>query len=350
MMLDQAPLVPAVSYEHLLRLSDDWGLFEHAAYTVPRPAHGYCVDDVARGLIALVRAPRADTRLQRQARVYLQFVISAQAVDGAFHNRLGTDLRWQDQPTTEDWWGRAVWGLGTAVGRAPALARQAKMPFDRAVVRRSEWSRAMSYAALGAAEVLRVQPGHRAATDLLSDAVDVIGEPIGDDWMWPEVRLRYGNASLAEAVIAGGLYLKRPAALRRGLAMLDWLLRVETSGDHLSVTPVRGWSQGEPRPGFDQQPIEVAALADACARAYDITGDKRWRRGVVLSAGWFLGANDIGVSLVDSDSGGGCDGLMPHGRNENQGAESTLALISTLQQVDRLGLADDIVELLRRNG
>jgi hypothetical protein len=27
---------------------------------------------------------------------------------------------------------------------------------------------------------------------------------------------------------------------------------------------------------FDQQPIEVAALADACSRAFALTGDERW--------------------------------------------------------------------------
>jgi hypothetical protein len=110
----------------------------------------------------------------------------------------------------------------------------------------------------------------------------------------------------------------------------------ETSGDHLSPTPVAGWSLGEPRPGFDQQPIEVAALADAAATAFDVTADDFWLDVVTLAAGWFLGANDARVSLVDPLSGGGCDGLSRFDRNENQGAESTLALLSTFQQAHRL--------------
>ena len=113
--------------------------------------------------------------------------------------------------------------------------------------------------------------------------------------------------------------------------MLGWLLDIETAGDHLSITPVGGWVTGEPRPGFDQQPIEVAALADACARAYAITGDRRWQTGLLRCEAWFLGANDAGISLVDSITGGCCDGLHRGGRNENQGAESTLAMISTFQ-------------------
>ena len=101
--------------------------------------------------------------------------------------------------------------------------------------------------------------------------------------------------------------------------MLAWLLDVETTGDRLSVTPVGGWARGELRPGYDQQPIEVAALADACARALDLTGDPHWAAGLERCRAWFLGANDTGVMLLDVISGGGCDGLMQHGRQREPG-------------------------------
>jgi hypothetical protein len=165
----------------------------------------------------------------------------------------------------------------------------------------------------------------------------LIGRPVHDlDWGWPEPRLAYANAILPEVLLAAGSLLEDPSALTDGLAMLAWLLDVETSGDQLSVTPAAGWTTGEPRPGFDQQPIEVAALADACARAFELTGDPRWRDGVRRAAGWFLGDNDSGTPLLDAVSGGGCDGLERNGRNENQGAESTLALISTMQHAQRM--------------
>jgi len=93
---------------------------------------------------------------------------------------------------------------------------------------------------------------------------------------------------------------------------------------------------GEARPGYDQQPIEAASLADACARAVALTGDGRFVAGVSRAVAWFLGDNDAGVAMFDLDTGGGYDGLEPGGRNDNQGAESTLALVSTLQQGLRL--------------
>ncbi len=50
---------------------------------------------------------------------------------------------------------------------------------------------------------------------------------------------------------------------------------------------------------------------------------------------WFLGDNDVGTRMWDPATGGGYDGLTAHGPNLNQGAESTLALISTLQHARR---------------
>ncbi len=325
-----------VSFAHLYKLSDGGGLFEHARLTEPRREHGYCIDDIARGLIVAVREPDRAAQLSDLADFYLWLVTDAQAPDGRFHNRRGLSLRWTDKPSLEDCWGRALWGLGTAAARLPQGSGSADLAlhhFDLSAQQRSPYLRAMAFAALGAAEVLTRHPNHVGARTLLADAADRITARtnLAADWPWPESRLRYSNASLPEVLLAAGALLDLPQARADGLALLAWLLTVETSGDHLSMTPVGGWVSGEPRPGFDQQPIEVAALADACHRAYAITGDPVWRAGLLRCEAWFRGANDAGVSLLDDISGGGCDGLHRSGRNENQGAESTLAMISTFQ-------------------
>jgi hypothetical protein len=326
--------VPSVSFRHLLRLTDDVGLFEHAEGTVPRQEHGYCVDDVARGLVAVCRAPAPAAELVALARRYLDFVVSAQAADGRFHNRLGYDRRWKDQPSAKDCWGRAVWGLGVAAasGPTPEVRTDALTAFERGVAVRSPWPHAMAFAALGAAAVLDVTPDHAEALSLLADTARVIGEPPADeDWAWPLPRLTYANAALAEAVICAGAKLGDPLLLDRGLRMLAWLLDRESSRGHLSVTPVGGLLPGDTGPGFDQQPIEAAAMADACRRAAAITGDERWLAGVQRCVQWFLGANDARISLLDQRSGGGCDGLSAATRNRNQGAESTIAAIWAMQ-------------------
>jgi hypothetical protein len=335
---------PAPSFAHLRRLTDDTGLFEHAEGRSPRELEGYCVDDVARALVTVSREPIAATAESEQelavlGEIYLKFTLAAQAGDGRFHNRFGADRRWQDRPGIGDCWGRALWGLGTVVSgpRGARRGHAALESFGRGAVWHSPWRRPMAYAALGAAEVLAVFPEHREARTLLVAAARRIGRPRQEtSWPWPEDRLTYANALLPEALLAAGTALGDESLQADGLSLLGWLLEIETGYRHLSVTPVGGRGPGEVGPAFDQQPIEVAALAEACGRAYALTGDRRWAEGVQLAVAWFLGDNDAGTPLHDAESGGGCDGLEPAGRNENQGAESTLAVLSTLQQVRRL--------------
>jgi hypothetical protein len=330
---------PPVPFQHLLRLSDEIGLLEHARGVVPRLEHGYCVDDVARGLVMVCREPSPAPELIVLARRYLAFLARAQAPDGRLRNRLGHDRRWRDEPGTEDWWGRALWGFGTAAARGPGtrLGAEARTRFECSAQARSPWPHAMAFAALGAAEILDAWPDHPGALSLLASAVPVIGRPPPNAaWPWPCPRLSYANAALAEAVIVAGWRLGSGPVLRDGLRMLEWLLECETRDGHLSVVPVGGWGPGEQRPGFDQQPIEVAAIADACMRAASVTGDPSWLGGAEMCVAWFLGDNDAHVPLLDEQSGGGCDGISPSGRNRNQGAESTLAMISVLQQGRRL--------------
>ncbi len=350
---------PQPIFDHLIRLSDDTGLLEHARGSVPLRMHGYCVDDVARGLMVICREPAPPAVLIGLAERYLSFLMHAQAADGSFHNRLGYDRRWLDRADTGDWWGRAVWGLGTAAARARGSALRdsafmdtafmdtafmdtafmdtAFMAFELAAHQRTRWPRAMAFAGLGAAEILRVVPDHEGARRLLADAVTTVGPPgKADTWPWPEPRLTYANAALAEVALAAGQHLDDARATDCGLRWLDWLLETETRDGHLSPTPVGGWGPGEPRPAFAQQPIEAAAMADACARAFAMTGDTRWVDGLHLAIGWSLGDNDVKAELANWTTGGGGDGLERSGRSLNEGAESTLALLSTLQHARHL--------------
>ena len=333
-----ARAVPALTFAHLARLTDDTGLLEHARHATPRREHGYCTDDVARGLVVTSRQPDPPREVLQLAERYLAFLTHAQDPHGAFHNRLGFHRSWTDQPGLGDWWGRALWGLGTAAARSPApwIRTEALLAFTLGASCRSPAPHAMAFAALGAAELLRADPGNVLAAALLADAAAAIGDPDPDpSWPWPHQRLTYANAALAEALIAAGDLLGDPALLAAGLRMLTWLLDIQTRAGHLSVLPSAGWQRGGPRLRHDQQPIEVAALADACATAAGITGDDVWRQGVNHSVAWFLGANDVNTVMWDPETGGGYDGLTLQGPNLNQGAESTLALLSTLQHPRR---------------
>jgi len=190
---------------------------------------------------------------------------------------------------------------------------------------------------LGAAELLSVEPGHRPARALLTDYAAGLARPNGDAaWPWPEPRLTYANAVLPEAMIAAGVALEDATLRQRGLDLLAWLVDYETADGHLSPTPVGGRGPGDARLGFDQQPIEISTIADACARAAGVDASPIWPDSVRAAAAWFEGANDAGLLMWDPLTGAGFDGLQADGVNQNQGAESTLAVLSTLQHALRL--------------
>ncbi|MCV7177436.1 glycosyltransferase [Mycolicibacterium sphagni] len=322
-------------------MTDHRGTFEHACLDEPRREHGYCTDDVARVLVVTTREPDPSGEVNRLAGVSLRFLNEAQSLGGACRNRMDSAGNWTDEPSLNDCWGRCLWGLGTAVACSDVVwvRKSALVQFERAAKVRSPWPRAMAYAALGAAEVLSAQPDHRAARKLITDyAVSLPTPNDSADWPWPEPRLTYANALLAEAIIAAGVALEAPNLWQRGLDLLGWLLDIETSGDHLSPTPVGGRGPGDVGPAFDQQPIEVSSLADACARAAAVDPAARWIDGVRAAASWFTGSNDSGEVMWNPETGGGFDGLHADGVNRNQGTESTLAVISTLQHAQRISL------------
>ena len=334
------PSSPAVPFRHLQRLTDNVGVIERADGTVPRYGQGYRVDDVACGLVVVCREPSPSDELITLGRRYLYFLTQAQAADGKFRSRLGVDRRWHGQPEARDAWGRSLWALGTAAAHGPTagIREQAQALFDASAAVSSPYPHAMAFAALGAAEILGRWPGHPGALSLLAVAGTVIGEPTDDPaWPWPAPRLSYANAAIAEAVVAAGEKLGRDHLLRNGLRMLGWLLTGETRNGHLSVVPAEGWGRGEDRPAFDQYPSQVAALADACTRAAAVTGDTTWLTGVEMSVTWLLGDNDARIPMLDERTGGCSDALSRTSRSRNQGAESTLAMISVLQQGRRLG-------------
>jgi hypothetical protein len=334
--MTQATAAP--TFDHLLRMTDHRATFEHALLAEPRREHGYCTDDMARVLVAVSREPEASGELNGLARKSIQFLNEAQAYNGTCRNRMDRAGHWLDQPTTEDHWGRCLWGLGTAAAHSPVgLVRGlATIQFERAAKARSAWPRAMAFAAVGAAELLSSEPDHSAARKLLTDFAAGVAKPNGNaDWPWPEPRLTYANAILPEAMIAAGVALDDPALRQRGLELLEWLLDFETADGHLSPTPAEGRGAEDVRPAFDQQPIEVATLADACARAAAADPRTLWPDGIRAAEAWFLGANDSGQVMWDPATGGGYDGLLVDGVNLNQGAESTLAVLTTLQHARR---------------
>ena len=329
------------AYRHLADLSDGRGIYEHALLVAPRREHGYCLDDVARALTIVIRGRPATPVLGQLTETYLRFVEEAVGADGSAHNRMSAEGDWTDRPAMGDWWGRAVSALGHAAGHAPQLGQRvrASRAFVRAAQQRPVEVRTAAFAVLGGVDLLASHPRSSAARGVIEAGLAVLPKEATPDWNWPEPRLRYANATLAEALLAGGAATGDDALVERALGFLGFLVDSETRDGHLSVTGTSGRAPGDAGPFFDQQSIEVAAIADACTRAFHLTRDPRWYRSVRMAWAWFGGENDVGLPMVDPFTGAGFDGLEPGGRNENRGAESTMAAIGTYQRARELGIA-----------
>jgi glycosyltransferase involved in cell wall biosynthesis len=339
--------LPRVQLDHLLLMTDLTGLLQHACYTIPRFQEGYCTDDNARALVLTVLLEELghDTpELRRLIHTYAAFLDYALVMEtGRFRNFLGFDRRWLDIPGSDDSLGRAIWALGTCIGRSElrSLQHWAVPHFERsmAAVLETTSPRAWATALLGVHEYLRRLTGdrqiHQARDVLTAKLVDQFERVATDDWPWFEEVVAYENARLPHALILSGRWTSNMKVLELGLRILRWLAEVQTAPrGHFRPIGCNGfWRRGEPRAEFDQQPIEAQAMVSACIEAYRATDDDFWLEHAHLAFEWFLGRNDLGLPLYDPASGGCCDGLHEDRLNQNQGAESTLAFLTALAEI-----------------
>ena len=345
--LRQQPL-PEIKLEYLRRMTDATGLLQHAKYTVPDRTHGYCVDDNARALIVAVTLQDLqplDSALGGLAAIYLSFLGYAfNDQTGRFRNFMSYDRRWLEETGSEDSHGRAVWGLGVAValGRDKGQVSFAVDLFHRALDSTEHFAhpRAIAFAIIGIHAYLSRYSGDSRAKRMRKILSERLMQQFRDfateGWPWCEGSMTYDNARLPQALLLSGQWLPDREMLEMGLRALDWLKQVQTDGKghHFAAIGNHGWfPKGGSKARFDQQPIEAAAMVDACIEAFNCTRDEEWIAYAYRCLNWYQGENDLGVTLCDYATGGCRDGLEAQGANENQGAESTLSWLMALLAV-----------------
>jgi len=343
--LNQTPQeLPRLNLDHLKLLTDDVGILQHAKYTVPDRSHGYCTDDNARALIAVLMAQELVSEgkeLNDLACRYLSFLDHALSEsNGFFRNFMGYDRRWLEEQGSEDSHGRAIWGLGMAVALSHSenITAVALNLFEKALQTIAELTspRAVAFALVGIHAYLRKFSGdsevRRLRASLAGKLLHLYQSNAADDWPWIEDIVTYANGKIPQALLLSGQWLQRGDMIAAGLRSLDWLARIQTDPKgHFVPIGNRGWHpRGGDKARFDQQPIEAQSMIDACIEAYYATQDRRWVDEARRCFEWFLGRNDLNVPLYDYATGGCRDGLTADGPNLNQGAESTLAWLLSL--------------------
>jgi glycosyltransferase involved in cell wall biosynthesis len=348
--------LPAIKLDHLFRMTDSTGIVEHAVFSVPNYPEGYSTDDNARALIVTtlmeelgVAAPAGSPDLASR---YLAFLwLAFEPATKRFRNCLSYERQWQEPEGSEDSHGRALWGLGTVLGRSKdaGLRGAAGRLFEQAIPAAVEFKspRACAFALLGLQEYLDSFPGDRASLNasetLANRLLQLYRAHKSAEWKWFENVLAYSNARLPQALIRAGVRNSNDEMVAAGLEALDWLTieqRCQAKGHFVPVGSDGFYSKQAEKARFDQQPVEACAVVSACLQAYRATGKGRWRKEAWSAFNWFLGDNDLQVALYDPSTGGCRDGLHPDRANENQGAESTLSFLMALLEMRKLEESD----------
>jgi glycosyl transferase family 1 len=357
--LDQRPReLPELKMNHLLRMTDSTGVFQHAVFGVPNFSEGYCTDDNARAFILAVllgelgEEPEALLGVATTAAAFIHHAFDTQTK--RFHNHLSFDRRWLDERGSEDCHGRALWALGVGVGRSPFRSFQmmAGQLFAQALPALSDFTspRAWAFGLIGIHEYLHRLSGdslvNQTRETLTSRLMDLFAKNAKQDWCWFEEELSYDNAKLAQALILSGHATGQPQAFERGLQALRWLneLQISEKGHFRPIGSNGFHRHGGTRANFDQQPVEAQAMVSACLEAYRATSDFWWYEQAERAFDWFIGWNDLGLELYSPESGGCGDGLHVDRVNGNQGAESTLAFLLSLAE---MRLAQNMVASFR---
>ncbi|MFP4508241.1 MAG: glycosyltransferase family 4 protein [Candidatus Acetothermia bacterium] len=344
---DNLPDLPEVKLDHLKTLTDDTGIMQHASYTVPRRKFGYTTDDNARAAIVALNQWEifGDKSALGLLKIYLSFLDLALESGGREANNFMTfDRQWRDSGKNEDPHGRLLWALGRLVAESPneALASYGHDLFNRAIEGLEQYTspRAWAFSVLGVREYLSKFGGERNRKMVGQGLADRIlrnmKENSDGEWIWPEDSVTYENARIPQALIGWGQLTEDEEMKEWGLKSLRWLIdqQMNSEEEYLSLIGSNGWltRDGE-RARFDQQPVEIAALIDACWEAYKATEDSYYLDIIYLGFNWFLGRNDLGIPLYDFRTGGCKDGLHPSRVNQNEGAESLVSWLLSLQRM-----------------
>lgn len=330
-----------VELGHLDRMTDSTGMIQHAIYGIPRRESGYTTDDNARALRLCTRlwSRQSDEDLLKRIAVYLSFLEHARCPVRGFHNFMGYQRDWLDAAGTGDCQGQAVLALAEVVGsRLPEGFRLLGRELIDAVLPtladlRS--LRAQAYVVLAWGELRNaggggLEPFEDVARLAARRLVECYQRSRRPDWPWFESQMTYANAVLPHALYVAEMCWPGEAFLEIAEASFSFLGRVTTVNDVFWPVGNCDWyPHGESKALYDQQPVEASTMAEAAITAFDVTNHSGHLDTFRRAHQWFQGGNSLGLTLVDVRSGSCFDALQASGVNRNQGAESTLAWLST---------------------
>ncbi|HWP96057.1 MAG TPA: glycosyltransferase [Syntrophomonadaceae bacterium] len=335
---------------HIFRMTDDTGMFQHARFGIPDLDKGYTTDDNARALIMAVMLHEEFPKIAYLSLVYryLGFVLYAQNESGGFRNFMTYSRQFTEEEGSEDCFGRCLWALGYTMA-SPAMPKGIKRACAAAV------KRALS--CISTITSLRGQANTIIGLGLLGgneadSFISILAQSLlkqfeqcaSKEWHWFEDKLTYDNAVLPGALFVAYRHLGQGELLHTARESLDFLDQITFRNGYFQAIGCKGWMvQGAEPAQYDEQPIEACATALTHLVAYDVAGDGAMLELARQSFAWYLGTNSCGESLIDSETGGCCDGITSDGINQNQGAESIVGYCIANLSMERYKAVDDSI-------
>lgn len=335
-------IMPPFSLEHVKRMTDDTGIIQHAKYGIPNLKEGYCLDDNARALLMALMAYKQKKHplALELSPIYLSYIHYMQNEDGTFRNFLSFSRQFLDEVGSEDSFGRAIWSLGYLLGNAPndAYYQSGKEIFFDAApnFEKLRSIRSIANTMIGISYYLKSNPFDEGMIERLrSMAYKLVHQYQGhrkENWHWFEEVLAYDNAMLPLSLLHASGILNDEVITNTAIESMEFLSDLTLKNGYLSVVGNEKWYLKDGTQSmFAQQPLDALAMVLMFHQAFYVTKNKSYLNKLYTSFLWFLGENDLRMSLYDFETKGCCDGLESYGVNRNQGAESTLAyLISNL--------------------
>jgi len=338
--------LPTISLAHIYRLSDQTGILQHAKSFVPNLKEGYCLDDNARALLMITMYYNLtkEKHTFELMTVFLSFIHYMQRQDGTFRNFLSYEKEFNDTTSSEDVFGRTIWALGYLMRYNPheSLFQVAKEIFFKAVpnFKKMNSERCIATTIIGICHYLHRYRNDEKMIKYLSDLTEILvrkyNNNISKDWYWFEDILTYDNGILPLSLFYAYEILGNDKIIQIAKETEDFLDRIVFRNKYLNLIGSNGWyKKGCECAKYAQQPVDAMALVLMYKKAYRTTKNKIFYKKMMKSFLWFLGENELHISLYDVETNGCCDGLESYGVNRNQGAESILAfLISYIAILD----------------
>jgi len=328
---------PRINLNHLMNLTDNFGIIQFAEHTKPDIESGYTLDDNARALIAICMHNNLSKSKERMnlVKTYLDYIGHVYD-EGKLFNYVNKHRFTDKENFSKDAHGRALWALGYLIScrsAPPELKDRAINIFGKALEtgKAIDSPRTVAFMIMGLYFYNKKHPSESNIQKIKKFSnylVYLYHTNKSEEWKWFEQYLTYSNSKLPEALLYAHLATNEQQYLQVAQTTLDFLISITFENDMFSPIGQNGWHlKNKQRAYFDQQPVDAASMIQTLILAGNILKKRDYLEKAHLAFHWFLGRNHLGQVIYDESTGGCYDGLGKNSINLNQGAESTVSYL-----------------------